>query len=515
MTHIETLRLRGVQVTVGVIAASAVLVLGVSLWLGGLMFGGIGAALAVVPVGIALSGRADTLARITVASTLPIYAALLLAVASGTSWLLDLHMLFFAYLAVTAVMADWRAILAATIVIAAHHLALNFIAPAFIFPDGPSLARVLMHAAIVVMETSVLAVLCLRIEGLVDGLAKARDEQSAQEARTAAEREAKADEQRRALDALKESLGGLSQGDLTVAVRGLPETYREFEVNFNATVGALDTAIGSVLGGIEAMNTGTMEISSASSDLSRRTEAQAASLEETAAAISQTSERVSETAQAAQSARSTIASTNTEAQTGAKTVAEAVQAMERIEKSSQEINNIIAVIDSIAFQTNLLALNAGVEAARAGETGKGFAVVASEVRALAQRCTEAAEQVKSLISASSQHVASGAELVNRSGQTFSAITSGVSQLTQSIEAIAASSEAQAGTLMQLNETVRSLDRSTQQNAAMVEECTTTAASLAHEAEGLAQSVRRFQTTSADRAPAHDISAGRYRADLAA
>ena len=152
------------------------------------------------------------------------------------------------------------------------------------------------------------------------------------------------------------------------------------------------------------------------------------------------------------------------------------------------------MIDSIAFQTNLLALNAGVEAARAGETGKGFAVVASEVRALAQRCSEAAEDVKSLITASGEHVSTGAELVKRSGGSFSAITKGVSDLTQSLDAIAASSEAQADTLTQISDTVHLLDRSTQQNAAMAEECTATATSLASEADGLARSVSRFRTS---------------------
>jgi methyl-accepting chemotaxis protein len=494
MTQIDQLRLRGVQISAGVIIASAVVVLGASLWLGGLGYGMLGAALAVIPAGIAFTGRHGVGSRLIVAATVPVYAALLLAVARETAWLLDLHMLFFAYLAVTTIMADWRAILAATLVIAVHHVTLNFVAPAFIFPDGASFSRVLLHAGIVVLETGVLTILCQQIESLVKGLARAQAEQSAQEARAAAEREAKSAEQRVALEALKARLGELASGDLTVQVQGLPEAYREFEENFNSSVSSLDSAIGDVIEGIRAMNTGTMEISSASNDLSRRTEEQAASLEETAAAINQTSERVGVTAEAAKSAQATIALTNSEAEEGAQTVAEAVSAMERIEKSSEEITNIISVIDSIAFQTNLLALNAGVEAARAGESGRGFAVVASEVRALAQRCTEAAEEVKSLITLSNENVASGAHLVSRSGKTFSAIRKGVSELTQTIEAIAEASKAQAGTLAQINETVHALDRSTQQNAAMAEQCTATATSLAGEAKGLAGSIGRFRTS---------------------
>lgn len=493
MSQIEELRLNGLYVTVGVIVASALLLLVVSASSGGLVFGFAGLALCLAPCAFALSKRADALARMAVAATLPVQAALILAVSRDSIWLLDMHMLFFAYLAVVAIMADWRAILAATVMTALHHLVLNFAAPAYVFPDGTSLARVLLHAVIVLAEAGVLAVLCLRIEGLVVGLAKAREEQSQQEARAAAEREKVNQEQRTALDTLKHSLSELSQGNLTTTVSGVPEAYREFESNFNTSVGALDTAIGKVVAGIQAMNTGTMEISSASHDLSRRTEEQAASLEETAAAISQTSDSVNETARAAQSAQATISSTNADAQDGTKIVAEAVSAMDRIEKSSEEITNIISVIDSIAFQTNLLALNAGVEAARAGESGKGFAVVASEVRALAQRCSEAAEDVKSLITVSGEHVATGADLVKRSGGSFAAITKGVADLTQALDAIASSSQAQAGTLTQISETVHSLDRSTQQNAAMAEECTAAAASLANEAGGLARSVSGFST----------------------
>ena len=283
MIQIDKLRLKGLQVTVGVIVASALVLLGISAFLGGLIYGLSGLALCVVPCGLVLAQRYDALARITTAATLPVYAALFLAVSRETIWLLDMHMLFFAYLAVVAIMADWRAILAATAVTALHHLVLNFAAPAFVFPDGASLGRVLLHAGIVVMETGVLVILCLRIESLVTGLAQARQDQSQQEERAAAEREATNQEQRQALETLKARLGDLSQGNLTTTVHSLPETYREFEDNFNISVGALDTAIGEVINGIQAMNAGTMEIRSASSDLSRRTEEQAASLEETTA----------------------------------------------------------------------------------------------------------------------------------------------------------------------------------------------------------------------------------------
>ncbi len=310
-------------------------------------------------------------------------------------------------------------------------------------------------------------------------------------------------EQTRAIvsDRLGTALEHLAHGDLTVSLSGFPEEYRKVEADFNAATAALNATIGSVVAGVHAMTTGSSEIRSASDDLARRTEEQAANLEETAAAVTQTNARVQQTAETAGLARGTIQVATTMADDGRRIVAEAVGAMDQIEKSSSEINNIIAVIDSIAFQTNLLALNAGVEAARAGETGKGFAVVASEVRALAQRCAEAADEVKSLITVSSQHVGNGVDLVKRSGEAFAAITKGVADLSKAIETIADSTDDQADSLAQINAVVSDLDRSTQQNAAMAEQCTAAATSLAREAEKLGEAFASFQTAGA--AASHD------------
>lgn len=294
-------------------------------------------------------------------------------------------------------------------------------------------------------------------------------------------------------DNLGTALEQLAQGDLTVSVEGFPEEYRKVEQDFNAATAALGGTIAQVVAGVNAMTTGSSEIRFAADDLSRRTEEQAANLEETAAAVAQTTQKVQQTAEVAGKARATIQSATRMADDGSSIVAEAVGAMDQIEKSSSEINNIISVIDSIAFQTNLLALNAGVEAARAGETGKGFAVVASEVRALAQRCAEAADEVKSLITVSSQHVSNGVDLVSRSGEAFAAITRGVAELSQAIETIADSTDVQAESLSQINTVVGDLDRSTQQNAAMAEQCTAAATSLAREAQQLGDAFAAFRT----------------------
>ena len=160
--------------------------------------------------------------------------------------------------------------------------------------------------------------------------------------------------------------------------------------------------------------------------------------------------------------------------------------------SSAEISEIISVIDGIAFQTNLLALNAGVEAARAGDAGKGFAVVASEVRALAQRSADAAKDVKVKITASSDQVDAGVDLVNATGQALQRIIGRIGEISELVSGIATSAAQQSVGLQQVNTAVSEMDNVTQRNAAMVEEATAAARALAQEAEVLSAEVARFR-----------------------
>jgi methyl-accepting chemotaxis protein len=290
---------------------------------------------------------------------------------------------------------------------------------------------------------------------------------------------------------LGEALARMAEGQLDIAAIELPPEYARVAEDFNSTVASLHDTISTVVNSVSAISSGSSEIRSASDDLAQRTEEQAANLEEAAAAVAEVLGQVQQTREEASNARRTIRDSNTTAGEGTKVVAEAAVAMDRIERSSQDIANIVGVIENIAFQTNLLALNAGVEAARAGESGRGFAVVANEVRALALRCATSAEEIKALVQGTSEQVSSGVDLVGRSGNAFAAITQAVASLTHAVESIAASTEAQSDSLAHINKVVGEIDRSTQQNAAMAEECTAAAASLAREAESLRSTVGAF------------------------
>ncbi|WP_181443623.1 globin-coupled sensor protein [Porphyrobacter sp. YT40] len=291
---------------------------------------------------------------------------------------------------------------------------------------------------------------------------------------------------------LGDALAKLADGKLNISEVDLPPEYARVAADFNSTVASLHDTISTVVGGVNAISAGSNEIRSASDDLARRTEEQAANLEEAAASVAKVLDQVRQTREEASVVRRTIHQSNATAGEGSVIVSQAAQAMDQIERSSQDIANIVGVIESIAFQTNLLALNAGVEAARAGESGRGFAVVASEVRALALRCSTSAEEIRNLVAGTSEHVSSGVNLVTQSGRAFAAIADAIASLTSAAESIAASTESQSESLAHINKVVGDIDRSTQQNAAMAEECTAAAVSLAQEANQLRSTVGSFE-----------------------
>jgi methyl-accepting chemotaxis protein len=308
---------------------------------------------------------------------------------------------------------------------------------------------------------------------------------------SAAER-AKAEQTELIVSSVGAGLENLSKGDLTHRIDAdLTGPFRKLKDDFNATVGNLNQMVTRILDTTGQIANGANEISNAADDLSRRTEQQAASLEETAAALEEMTASVKMAASNAQEASRAVGSTRSVAEEGGHVVESAVKAMDSISQSSKQVTDIIGVIDEIAFQTNLLALNAGVEAARAGEAGRGFAVVASEVRALAQRSSEAAKQIKSLINASSEHVNEGVKLVGASGTALRRIIEQVSEIDRLAHGSAEAGKQQASGIEEVNAAVSSMDQATQQNAAMVEQSTAASRNLAHETRELRELVSFF------------------------
>ncbi|MDH4982944.1 globin-coupled sensor protein [Hyphomicrobium sp. D-2] len=315
---------------------------------------------------------------------------------------------------------------------------------------------------------------------------------AAEDARIASEAEAQAKERTLVTSSFGAALARLADKSLDYRINeAMPQAYNQLQSDFNAAVEQLQSALRSVRESSDGIAAGTQEIAVSANALSRRTEQQAANLEETAATLEELTQTVNKTAESAASARLAVAQTKTDAELGGKVVQQAIDAMGRIEQSSDQISQIIGLIDEIAFQTNLLALNAGVEAARAGEAGRGFAVVASEVRALAQRSAEAAKQIKELISTSTGEVEEGVKLVAETGKALHRIVDRVGEINTMVADIASGAQEQAMGLKQVNEVINQMDQTTQQNAAMAQEATNASQALAGESKHLEQLVNQF------------------------
>ena len=295
-----------------------------------------------------------------------------------------------------------------------------------------------------------------------------------------------------AIAAFQTAMSRLAGNDLAVRISdSVPPEFEALKSQFNQSMDALSTVIAGISERTDRILADAAQIESAADDLSVRTERQAATLEETAAALDQMAGSVRNAAASAEEAAATSTSAEDSTTTGLETVKRAVAAMNEIAESSNKVSRITDTIDALAFQTNLLALNAGVEAARAGETGRGFAVVASEVRQLAQRSSEASQEIADLIRATSSQIQSGVKLVDDSGGALERIAAFVGDIRKKVAGLAAAAQEQSRGLDDINAAAGELDKVTQQNAAMFEETTAATQSLKREVTDLSDSTRQF------------------------
>ena len=295
------------------------------------------------------------------------------------------------------------------------------------------------------------------------------------------------------LNEVKRHLVAMTGGDLTTS----PNPWGKDEaaalmLSLHDMQASLRNIVSQVRGSSDSIVHASTEIAAASIDLSARTEQTAASLEQSASSMEEISSTVKHTAENVREAAQVASHNSQSAARGGEVIKDVVSTMQEINASSKKISDIIGTIDGIAFQTNILALNAAVEAARAGEQGRGFAVVASEVRSLAQRSTQAAREIKTLITTSVEKVESGTNIVKGAGETMQELVVNARRMNDLLAEISTAASEQSNGVAQVGAAVNELDRMTQQNAALVEQTAAAASALKDQAVGLAGEVAKFR-----------------------
>ena len=356
----------------------------------------------------------------------------------------------------------------------------------------------LMARALMVFRDAAATKLILESESAAQHQIVEKTRAAAEQERTRnAEQHAKiAAEQAAFIGALGRELNKLAHGDLTSRLdAATSHAFGQIVTDFNETVKRLRGMMTTIVQSTVAVQGLTSEIASGVVDLSMRTEHQASALEQTSASMEQMSATVRQNAGNAQEASALAAGARMSAITGSQIVVHAISAIDKIEKSSREIGEIVGLIQEIAFQTNLLALNAAVEAARAGDSGRGFAVVANEVRALAQRAAQSSKDINRLIASSESQVREGVELVKQGGDALNEIVASVIKVADFVSEIASANREQTSGIDQVSMAVTDMDQLTQQNASLVEKTNAALMSARLQIDELRKAVASFKTGS--------------------
>ncbi|WP_373020600.1 methyl-accepting chemotaxis protein [Thiomicrorhabdus sp.] len=302
-----------------------------------------------------------------------------------------------------------------------------------------------------------------------------------------------------AMEEIKVVLSALSGGDLTTTMTGnYNGELATIQTSLNESLNNLERIVTQASGAASIVLSASEEVSKGALDLSQRVQEQAAAVEETSATMEEMNSTVQNNTQNSNEAAMLSKQMQEKTEMGTEVMEKTIEAMQSIESSSQRINDIVTLIDSIAFQTNLLALNAAVEAARAGEHGRGFAVVAGEVRGLAQKSADAAKDIKQLITESNDRVKQGSDLAMQSGSMLNEIKEAIVQVNDMIDQIAQSSTEQANGVNQVHMAINDIDGATQQNAALVEQTSAASESMADQAKELSREMSFFKVSGTQR-----------------
>jgi methyl-accepting chemotaxis protein len=390
---------------------------------------------------------------------------------TGHAWQIDLHMYFFAALACLVAYCDYRPVIAGTVAVALHHLALNFIFPAAIYPGGADFGRVVVHAVILLIEAGVLIALALKLSQLFDTTAR-----KTAEAETAHAAEARANTER-------------SEAERR-AKQASDAARRELAVGFERKIGSIVQAVAVAVGEMQGMSTSmrnssaeaarqTAAAANASTQASSNVGTVAAATEELTASISNISQQVTRSAEIAGKAADEARRTNA--------------VVEGLAAGTHKIGEVVTLIQNIASQTNLLALNATIEAARAGEHGKGFAVVASEVKALANQTAKATEEISAQVQGIQNATGDAVNAIQAIGGTIAEIDAISNEIATAVEQQGLATREISGNVQQAADGTRNVNNSIVSVSRTSEEAGQAASKLLEAANGLSSQSERLKT----------------------